>query len=157
MWFEAPNSLLAVCAACQQPATLHCRRCHKPYCSKVYRRLDWRAMNHWRVCHIFTGRRKTDELEERLRSSKPLLSGDRNYTATFYDTWPLIVLAAIKNKPFAVKQLISNGCDVDEAEEAKVLSDRTQIAATTWENLKPSAMADDYQTQSWFVSNFSSF
>ena len=47
--------------------------------------------------------------------------------------------------------------EVDEAEEAKVLSDRTQIAATTWKNLKPSAMADDYQTQSWFVSNFLSF
>ena len=39
-----------------------------------------------------------------------------------------------------------------EQSQEKVISDQTEIAGTTWANLKEAAMKPDVREQTWFVS-----
>ena len=44
MYFDkAPHEILQ-CSVCGDDTTLHCMRCHKPYCSKACQRLDWNGV-----------------------------------------------------------------------------------------------------------------
>ena len=41
MYFDKTADQLLECLVCGDDTTLHCMRCHKPYCSKACQRLDW--------------------------------------------------------------------------------------------------------------------
>ena len=41
MYFDKTADQLLQCKVCGDDTTLHCMRCHEPYCSKACQRLDW--------------------------------------------------------------------------------------------------------------------
>ena len=44
MYFDKTADELLECKLCGDDTTLHCMRCHKPYCSKACQRLDWNGV-----------------------------------------------------------------------------------------------------------------
>ena len=44
MYFDKTADQLLECKICGDDTTLHCMRCHKPYCSKACQRLDWNGV-----------------------------------------------------------------------------------------------------------------
>ena len=44
MYFDKTADQILQCIICGDDTTLHCMRCHKPYCSKACQRLDWNGV-----------------------------------------------------------------------------------------------------------------
>ena len=145
MYFDKTADELLHCKVCDDDTTLHCMRCHKPYCSRTCQRLDWstkkeagnRYGDHKVVCYKLAGPYNAfvqQMMTPPPRPPAPPSQADQRVEPPTVQPvrlrlWPpfwidskaradgatQVYIAARNGDTDAVKVLIAAGCDVNRA------------------------------------------